>query len=203
MRISLIGPGDIEYHYLTTLNFSKKEFEKELNEIAKVLKKHEICILPDRGVCFEIAKKYKELKGKKVIGTIPLSDKDFGIKHLEPYRPICDKEIDIGNWYKQHLVQILIGDVVLMLGNSLGTMGELTEGFYLYKLFNGKKVQITKNKIHKDIKAGTKFPFTLIVYKPFFKEDINYEITRYIEKVGGRIYYVENAQKLKEKLLKL
>ncbi|MEM2121577.1 MAG: hypothetical protein QXU20_02895 [Candidatus Woesearchaeota archaeon] len=82
--------------------------------------------------------KYKAFGGKKVFGTVPLSDKDFGIKNLKPYikakifdKRIFDFFINTQNWYKQNLSQCINADVILMLGNSLGSLGELVYGYYL------------------------------------------------------------------------
>ncbi|MCD6412341.1 hypothetical protein J7K91_01500 [bacterium] len=214
IRISLIGPGDIDYHYFQLLRFSRKKLEREIEKIAQILAelKLELVLLPDRGICFEVAKLYKKFGGRKVYATMPFSDKDFGIKHLMPYfqaqvegKKVFDKVIDTENWYKQDLTCCLYGDLVLMLGNSLGSLGELVYGFYLYKLFVGvkPKVKPKKEKIHPEIKAGRKFPFSVIVYQPFFKEKLNFEIEAYIKKVKGKIYYSKNAQRLKTILKRL
>lgn len=133
LRVCLIGAGDIQYHYNELLKIPSDKFNKHLTKIAKVLAKNsEIVLLPDRGISFEIAKRYKELGGQKVIGTVPVSDNTFGIKHLEPFitatvegTKIFDETIDTNNWYKQDLTHCLFGDVILMLGNTLGSLGEL------------------------------------------------------------------------------
>ena len=208
LRVSLIGAGDIEYHYFRLLKLSKKKFEKEIEKIAKTLAdlEVELVLLPDRGICFEIAKIYKKFGGKKVYGTVPYSDREFGIKHLIPYitakvdgRKVFDKIINTCNWYKQDLTCCLYGDITLMLGNSLGSLGELVYGFYLYKLFAGAKpkVKIKRDKIHSEIRAGRKIPFSTIIYLPFFKERLNSEIESYIKKLNGKIYYINTSQKLK------
>ncbi len=214
LRVVLIGAGDIQYHYFNLLNFDEKNFEKSLNEISKILSEEdfEIVLLPDRGVSFEIAKKYKFFNGKKVLGTVPLSDKDFGIKHLEKYmsfefdgKKVFDEFIDTGNWYKQDLTHCIFGDIILMLGNSLGSMGELVYGFYLYKLFRGDKpnVKAKKKAIHEEVRAGENIPYSLIIYEPFVKEKLNYEIEEYIKKHGGKIFYVKNSNELKNVLKEL
>ena len=208
LRVNLIGAGDIKYHYFELLNIPEKEFNKHLDEIAKVLLDFEIILLPDKGVNFEVAKRYKQIGGKKAIGTVPVSDKDFGIKHMKPYidadvdgKKIFDEIIDTENWYKQDSTLSLFGDVVLMLGNSLGSLGELVYGFYLYKLFLGAKpgVKVTAKKIHPKARAGETIPFSVIIYRPFLKEKLNYEIEAYIKRFGN-IYYVNNAQELRSVL---
>ena len=214
LRVCLIGAGDIKFHYFNLLGIKEEIFEKEIENIAKSLVDEgcEIVLLPDRGVSFEVSKKYKELGGRKVVGTVPLSDKDFGIKHLEPYmkseiegKKIFDEFIDTNNWYKQDLTHCIFGDIILMLGISLGSLGELVYGFYLYKLFIGDKpeVKAKRKAIHPEARAGEKVPYSVIIYEPFIKERLNYEIETYIRKLNGAVYYVKNSEELKETLRKI
>lgn len=214
LRAAVIGAGNIEYHYQGLLQISKEEFNKHIEQIAKVLAetKTELVLLPDRGVCIEVAKLYKQFKGPKVIATIPKDDTDFGIKHLEPYineqingKKVIDKEINTGTWYKQDLTICTFGDFILLLGNSLGALGELTYAYYLYKLFKGmkKEVSATEKKIHPEIRAGKNIPFSLIAYMPFLKEKLNFEIEAYIKKLGGKIIYVNNTKELKQEISRL
>ena len=58
-----------------------------------------------------------------------------------------------------------------------------------------------RKKIHPGIRAGRTIPFSVIIYKPFVKEELSYEITEYIKRSKGRVYYATNTQELK-KLLK-
>lgn len=213
LRVNLIGAGDVSFHYQELLKISEKEFNKHIEELAKVLAKHvEISLLPDRGAPFELAKKYREFSGRKVTGIIPLNDKDFGMKHLQPYfeaehnkKKIFDEVINTENWYKQHMLMALFGDVILMLGNSLGSMYELTSGYYIYKLFLKlkEKVNIDKSKLHKDIKAGDKVPFSVIVYMPFMKSRLPEEIEAYIEKMNCNVFYIKDSKELENVLKKL
>ncbi len=212
LRISLIGPGDIRFHYFELLKLEEKQFLKQIGAIAKVLAAsgHELVLLPDRGVSFELAKRYKAHGGKKVYGTVPQSDQDFGIKHLRPYinaktndgKNVFDEIIDTQNWYKQDLTCCIFGDVILMLGNSLGSLGELVYGYYLYKLFVGEKpeVRAKKKEIHHEVRAGENVSYTALIYLPFVKEKLNAEIEAYIKKVGGDVVYVRNPQELKKAL---
>ncbi|RLE39364.1 hypothetical protein DRJ17_01425 [Candidatus Woesearchaeota archaeon] len=210
----MIGAGDIKYHYFNLLKVKEEEFKKEIEAIAKIIVNsgYEIVLLPDRGISFEIAKRYKKLGRGRVIGTVPLSDKDFGIDHLKSYmeskikrKKVFDEFIDTENWYKQDLTHCIFGDVIFMLGNSLGSLGELVYGYYLYKLFIGDKpeVQAKRKAIHPEARAGEDIPYSVIVYKPFVKEKLNYEIEEYIRKLNGKIYYVKNSEELKAVLEKL
>ncbi len=215
LRICLIGPGDIELHYFNILKLDKEKFQRDLEEIARVLaERFEIVLLPDRGICFELAKLYKKFGGKKVVGTVPYSDKDFGIGHLKKFmeaevngKKLFDEFIDTTHWYKQDLTHCLFGDAILYLGESLGALGELVYGYYLYKLFVGAKpqVKVSLAKIHPAARAGTKIKYSTIVYKPFFAGKLSTELEYYIKKFG-KLYYAENPKQLKlilNKLLKI
>lgn len=214
IRLALIGAGNIKYHYMEMLNISETNFKKQIEQIAKVLAETntEIVLLPDKGACIEVAKQYKKFNGKKVIGTIPLEDKDFGITHLEKYintkidgEKLIDQQINTGTWYKQDLTIGTFGDAILMLGNSLGALGELTYAYYLYKIFKGTKkgVSAAAKKIHPLIRAGKQTRFSVIAYKPFFKEKLNFEIEQYIKKLGCNVFYVNTPLELKQKIQEL
>jgi hypothetical protein len=209
LRISLIGPGDTRYHFLELLGMDKADLDLHLDSIAKAVSEHEIVLLPDGGACFEVAKRYRDIGGKKVCGTVPIADKDFGIAHLEAYinsethgKKIFEEIIDTHSWYRQDLLHCLFGDCVLMLGNSLGSMGEMAYAYYIYKIFNGGKpeVNVPKKAIHPKIIAGDRIPFSLIVYMPFFRQSLGYELESYIAKIGGKVYYVKDSEELKETL---
>ncbi len=216
MRISLIGAGNVEWHFEGLLGIDRGKFDKSLDGIAQALLGHEITLLPDRGVCFEVAKVFKKLGGGKVYGTVPLSDKDFGIEHLKDCMAaeidvdgkkvkVFDEMIDTKDWYRENMQHCLFGDVVLMLGNSLGTMGELAYGFYLYKLFGGakKEVEVSGKKLHPEIRAGAERDFSVICYEPFLKDKLGYEIEGHIKKAGGGVFYVNGAEELRQVLEKM
>ena len=205
MRIVLIGPGDIEYHYQKLLGISKKKLEVELDDIAKSLVDSdcEIDILPDKGISFEIAKRYKEMGGKKVVASLPKSDKTFGVKHLEEFvgKIDFDEVIDTGDWFKHDLIKGLLGDAILYLGSSPGTNGELNYAIYLYKLLSGRKegIEIAGKYIHPSIRAG--IDFKIFVYSPFLKNSkLDPELEDYIRKFGIELIYVSGFNDLRMNL---
>jgi len=217
MRVCLIGPADIEFHYEKLLGIEEEDIDKHLDDIAMILAqtKQELVLLPERGAPYAIATRYKELGGPKVIGAVPKSDKDFGIKHLEEFingecpegsgKKIVDEIIDTKDWYKQDVVMSLFADTILFLGSEFGSIGELAYGYYLYKLFTGAKpgVNTKKNFIHPGIIAGERIPFNTIVYKPFMKDKLPFEIEQYIEKLGCKVFYVNTPQELAKVLVDL
>jgi len=211
MRLSLIGPGDIEFHYQKLLKIPKQKLNSELEKIAQSLVNSgvEIELLPDRGVNFKIAKLYKQKGGKKVIASIPKSDKIIGIKHLEPYinekiknKPLFDEVIDSGDWFKHDLIKGLFGNAILYLGSSPGADGERHYAVYLYKLISGYKNGVEAGKfIHPEIKAGKNF--TIFVYSPFLKnKELPAEDKEYMKKFNINLIYIKNPKHLEEELKK-
>jgi len=115
---------------------------------------------------------------------------------------VFDDFIDAGNWYKLDVSKAATGDDVLLLGKSLGSVGEFALGFYIYKLLAKKKplVKVERDDIGTHIRAGKIIPFTAIIYLPFVKERLDYEIEAYIKKVGGKIIYVRDPDELRKAL---
>jgi hypothetical protein len=214
LRVSLIGPGNTTYHYPELLHISKKKFDAELSAIAKALIKanSEIVLLPDAGAPFELASLYKKFGGKKVYASVPKNDTDLGINHLIPYlnhkiegKNLFDKTINTKDWYRETFYLAMLGDVILLLGFSLGSIGELSLSYYMHKVFIGDKniPKAKKKKINKEIRAGDKVPFSVIIYKPFVKGRLIGEIEEYIKKHKGEVYYVKNPNDLYLTLKKL
>lgn len=213
MRISLIGPGDIEFHYQNLLKLDKLKFDSELEGIAKALAESgsDLVLLPDKGVSLNIARIYKEKKGRNVIGAVPLADKTFGIKHLEPYinmklneKPFFDYFINTDNWFLHDLIKGLLGDALFYLGDSPGTSGELNYAIYLYKLLNGRKegIEVSGKYVHPEIKAAKKF--TIFVYSPFLiNKRLSKEQEEYIRRFDINLVYINSSAQLKEELNKI
>lgn len=213
MRIALIGPGDIKFHYQELLGIPEPEFRKEIEKIAKALAKSgaEIELLPDKGICIELAKLYKKAGGKKVIGSIPKSDRTFGISHLEQYiteqinnKPLFDEIINTGDWFKHDLIKGLMGNAILYLGASPGTDGERHYAVYLYKLIAGfkKGVDVSAKSIHPQALAGKNF--TVLVYSPFLKaRKLPQEDEVYMKRFGINLVYINSASELEEALREL
>ena len=213
LRISLIGPGDIDFHYYELLRLNQKKFQLELEKIAKTLSKLDVALelLPDKGICIEIAKLYKRFGGKEVIGTAPLSDKTFGISHIQEHidtkingKFLFDRIIDSGDWFKHDLIKGLFGNVIFYLGASPGTDGERHYAVYLYKLIKKFKegVEVTGKKIHQEIYADNNF--SILVYSPFLiKKKLPKEDEEYMKKFGINFFYIKSSKQLKEKLNEL
>lgn len=207
LRISLIGPGDIEFHYKELLNITDEQLQTHIKGLAKALAQSEaeIELLPDKGICFEIAKSYKSQRGKSVIGSIPKDDKAYGIAHLQPYinEPnLFDRFINTGDWKQQNRLKALLGDVVLFLGKTFGTDLELNYGLYIYKLMRGFKQGIkTAQYLHEEVRAGKTIQYTTLIYTPFLKSGkLEQEIETYTEKYNINIIYINNPKELEKSL---
>ncbi|MFA5855752.1 MAG: hypothetical protein WC867_00190 [Candidatus Pacearchaeota archaeon] len=213
MRITLLGPGEVEYHFQELLKIPKSKFISELESISQTLVDSdvELDLLPDTGVSLEIARLYKKHGGKKVVATLPLSDKTFGIKHLEKYRnelingkQLFDEEIDTGDWYKHDLTKGLFGNAILYLGNSPGTEIERNGAVYLYKLMKGFKenLDLARDKINPNIIADNNL--SLLVYSPFIiGGNLSKEDESYIERFGIKLFYIKDSKELKSIINKL
>jgi len=211
IRIDLIGPGDIDFHFRKLLGMSEKKLEEEIDKIAALLNPGEVelSLLPDDGICLEVAKRFKA-RGGRVIGLVPQDDKVFGIAHLRQYidakvenKPLFDELINTGDWFRQDLTKCLFGDVVLCLGLSPGTDGERAYGVYLYKIATGFKqgVKTPVTKIHPQARAGIKIPYTIILYTPFMiQKTVSPEEEAYTKKFGINLDYAHSASDLEKKL---
>jgi len=95
MKVVVLGTGDITKIPRFT-RISERELRSIIDELGKMIadKGYELIIVPDRGIPTEVAKVYRENDGKKVIGMVPVNDKKYGIKHLEPFIGLIDEKIE-------------------------------------------------------------------------------------------------------------
>jgi hypothetical protein len=206
IRVSLIGPGNIKHHYRKLLKISGKKLNSEIKKISKALvdSKSELAIVPDRGICLEVAREFKKNNGKKIYGIVPKDDKKYGIKHLKKYleeKNLIDNEINSGTWQEQLFNLCLYGDICICLGLSVGSNAELLASFYrLNKLTKFKK---DPSKIDKEIKANKNIKFTYLIYLPFLKsKKLPKEIESYFKESKINLIYIKNAKHLKKELKK-
>lgn len=174
MRISILGAGDVTKISRFT-GMSEAELNNLIEEIAQLLidKGLEIVIIPNRGIPLEIAKKYKEKGGKKILGVVPTQDKDYGLAHIEEFIEIPDDRIDVDSWYDADGKIASEGDICLTIGMSPGVMRALT-ALKFHQKYKGNKTK-------------------LIVFKNTLSKEIHEEIAEEIP-----ITYVESLEQLKE-----
>lgn len=153
MRISILGTGDLTKIPRFT-DISEQELQKLITDLAKLIaeKGHEIVIIPDRGVPLETAKIYKKNKGKKVYGIVPVKDRRYGIKHIEPNLGILDERIEVDSWYDADGEIAAAGDVCVVVGMSPGIMREITVLKYHYRYLKSRtKLVCFRNTISSPI----------------------------------------------------
>ena len=127
MRVSVLGTGDLTKIPRFT-NISKEKLKEIINTLGKLLaeKGHELIIIPDRGVPLEIAKVYKENRGKKLLGIVPVKDTQYGIDHIKKNLPLLDETLEVDHWYDADGEIAAAGDVCIVIGMSPGIMREIT-----------------------------------------------------------------------------
>ena len=209
MRISLIGPGDVEFYFKHMLKKDTKWLKQHIDDIAETLVEVNATpvLLPDKGISLEIARRFKELGGKTVIGTVPFEDVTFGIVHLQKYmelkvngKPLFSQFINTGDWFKQDLIMGLHGEKCLVLGFSLGALGELTYALYLLKLIKGVKISVEPQRIHPALNHNYN-NFSVILYKPFLITTRFKELESYANKINVDLIYVKTKEELRAALV--
>ncbi len=213
MRLSIIGPGDTDYHYEKLLKLTKLQWRDHIDSIAAVIKElgGELSLVPSRGACFELARSLRVISDTSIVGIIP-TDGEEPTSHQKTFMDATVKEkrvfsgfIETGDWYKQAHISILFGDVVLVLGYTLGSIGELMHGLYMYKLAIGDKpsVKTGLNKFHPKLRAGRNKKFSVIFYQPFIQDRLASELANYAIKHKVDILYAKTPEDLKRILFPL
>ncbi len=209
LRVSVVGVGSLTY----LSQFCKKDEEtikENLRKIAKILADYDVELICLTGIEILLAKEFKIFGGSTVIAPLPIEDKIIGIKHLQQYIemdvkrfPLFDGFIDTSDWFKTDFIRPLLGDVLVLLGYSPGTLLELNAGLYMYKILQGKKSNTflsIDDPLRKHLRAGTKFPFEVWIYKPFVSGRLPREIEEYCKKIGVKLIYIKNPDDLRRNL---
>ncbi len=197
MKYILIGPGQIDSHIKRLIKHGKikdeNKYWQEVNLIVNKFKDHELILLPDRGLPFEIAKRAREKFGDhvKITYTIPQDDKNWGVAHLEKQikelKP--DKIINTGDWQGQHFMFGLFGEAIVYLGHTTGTMYELSNTYYIHKLTKKMKniKEIDIKILHNETEIQNVKKLVTYVHKPFLIDDFPVELREIINEIGGEI----------------
>ena len=209
IRISISGPGDISKHLEILGTMDKDEFYKHLNGLASVISVYPVDLVVMPGIGVELAKRVKMMGNVKIYLPIPIEDKLFGVKHIQKHlntlvgaNPLFDGVINTINWYRTDDVRLILGDIGLILGYSLGSIREFAGGLYLYRILQKKKrgVEVQREDMGKDIKAGRMFPFEVWVYKPFTSGRLPKEIEGYCKSIETNVVYIKSPDDLKKNL---
>lgn len=185
MKVAILGPGD--YSLISKYGkMNKEEVEKFIDEFSKFLAENdiEIIIAVDRGIAFEVAKKYKSYGGKKVYGVNPESHEKYDKEEaIKPYLNMVDEEIKVASWYHLNGEIASFSDVAVAVGLSCGTMADIVFLYFHYKY----------------LKSETR----LLLYLPSMSSKLQPEIEESLSVKGKKFDYAENFLSLKEKLLDL
>ncbi len=210
IRISIIGPGSVDFYFSKVLRISRKQFNRHLSQLGQCLTLYNVGLVTLPGIGTELAKVYKTFGGSEVLAPVPLEDKKFGIEHLKEFlnekilnAPLFDGWINTGEWYQSDFIRILLGDICLMLGYAPGAILELMGGLYIYKIISKKKEKlkdIAREDIATEIRAGTKFPFEVWIYKPFVSGKLPREIEEYCKRIGVKLVYIKDPDDLRKNL---
>lgn len=182
MKIAILGPGNPEL-ISKYGKMNKQEVEELIDKFAKFLafSGHEIIIAVDRGIAFEVAKKYKQYGGKKVYGVNPESHEKYDKKEqIKPFMSVIDEEIKVASWYHLNGEIASFSDIAVALGLSCGTMADIVFLYFHYKYLKNK----TK----------------LLLYLPSMSGKLPPEIEQGLSVTGKKFDYVGNFGELKEKL---
>lgn len=139
MKVVVLGTGDLTKIPRHT-KLKAEELRKLIVDIGRYLaeKGHDLIIIPDRGVPLEVAKIYKENKGKRLFGIVPVNDKEFGIEYIGANLSLLDEKIPVDHWYDADGKIAASGAVTIIIGMSPGIVREITVMKYHYKYLHSK-----------------------------------------------------------------
>jgi len=185
MKVAVLGPGNIELISKHS-KMNEQEVQELIDELGKFLASEdvELIMAADRGIAFEVAKKYKKYGGKKVYGVNPQSHekyKDGKQEAIKPYIEVIDEEIKVASWYHLNGEIASFSDVAVVIGLSCGTMADIVFLYFHYKYLGSK----TK----------------LIMYLPSMSSKLHPEIEESLSVKGKKFEYARNFSDLKEKIL--
>jgi hypothetical protein len=173
MRVTILGVGDVE-DILNNTKMTREKLNDLLDELAQFLadKKCEIIIQPTRGIPYQLAVKYKEKGGKRVIGAVapncPYYGKFFDTI-TQDYRPLCDGVIEFASWYDIDGCIGTLGEATIVIGFSTRVLTEICEMKYNLKyLGKNTKLFIFKKTISRTLKEIE--PDINAIYVPSVKE---------------------------------
>lgn len=135
----VIGPTD-RTKLFRFGSIRQEDYDRYLTESATILVQHlqKVDIIPDMGVPLDMARRYKDLGGKEVVGYIPRA----GYESLKPNFKFCDKIEKIeGGWTELNTHLSLKSGLAICFGISPGTLVEIAYSKYHLR-YLGKKIRI-------------------------------------------------------------
>ncbi|MBI2530349.1 MAG: hypothetical protein HYW05_04365 [Candidatus Diapherotrites archaeon] len=136
--LGIIGPSDSGKN-AQILGHSLEGSAAQIREIARSAAEigiKRIAIVPHKGSASEMfAKEFG--KREKVIGVVPLRDREFGISYLN--KGVCDEIVDCGTWRNSAIKMNEICDAFLCLGFTCGALNEVAFSKWFNKSKKRKK----------------------------------------------------------------
>lgn len=124
MKIGILG-GDVK-ELSKALRKEPEQLYLVLRKIAEhlAISENDLVAIPEQGSMSEfVAEVYRENDGNKIIGIIPMQDKEFGVSEINT--PVCDEMVNSGTWCNSASVLIKRSDMILCLGFSPRSVIEL------------------------------------------------------------------------------
>lgn len=177
MKASLLGTSQIEN--IVAAGTSRAELENLIDKLAELLaeKFSEVFLVPQQGVYYDLALKYKENGGEKLTAVIPADDEKYGVGHLEldsAEFSKFDDGIELKNWYTLNGEIASLGDFAFVLGYSAGVFSDLSFLKYQRKFLGDEtKVIILANTVSQRLPEE-------------FEQDL------------GSVYYLNSVEEIKQ-----
>ncbi len=129
MKVAVLGPTNIAA-VAASAGLNPDDYVRLAREAGAALAAagYQLVVVPDRGVAVHAAYAYREAHGPRLIGLFPSGGNgvlDASAVELDEHRHLCDQAIDGLTWDVQHPRICALSDIMLVIGLSCGTMGEL------------------------------------------------------------------------------
>lgn len=129
MRVAVLGPTNIAA-VAASAGLNADDYVRVAQQAGAQLAAggYELLVVPDRGVAVHAAAAYREAHGPRLIGLFPSGGNgvlDVSAIRLDEHRYLCDQAIDGLSWHDQHPHICQMADIMLVIGLSCGTMGEM------------------------------------------------------------------------------
>ena len=148
MKATILGTSQMDNILQKVLD--REKLDNLLDEISQVLVENceEVFVVPQEGVYFDVAMRYKEKGGKKVTGLVPSGDEKYRIDHIKHNLDKVDHRIDLKDWYWLNGEIASKEDVAIVLGYSGGVFSDLSFIKYHRKFLEKEtKVIIFENTV--------------------------------------------------------
>jgi len=128
MKVAVIGPSNIE-RVAEAAGVSAGLIRERAAEAGQLLAAagFELVVVPDQGVPVIAAQAYRDARGTKVVGLIPISGSsaEGATSRVQRNSRLCDETHSDLTWLEQHARIIEFADAMICVGLSCGTICEI------------------------------------------------------------------------------